>query len=328
MQTMTFRPARGAEDAPALIAVHDACEATDGVDRTSVIEYLPRVEGYAEGLTRSDPEDWVIAEMNGEVVGYGRANIWWAEGDGTHVYLALGWVKPEWRRRGIGTEILRRTEDRFRHLSAVHPHGGKAEFGGNASGTERDATAFLTKNGYRVGYTVLEMHFDGAAGRAPDLPLPVGIELRPALPEHYRAIWQCIGDAYYVHGSDGRFREHADEGDYRRYFHGPSADPSLWFVAWCGSRIAGQVLCRIEHGRGEVFEVSVAHGFRRQGLARALLTHGLRALQARGVPFVRLFTKAENPTRAYQLYESAGFRVLKQFPRWRKPFDPDGEDAR
>jgi len=76
MYTVTFRSARGADDASALVAVHAACEAVDGVDRTSVIEYLPSIEGYAEGLTRSDPEDWVIAEADGEVIGYGRANIW------------------------------------------------------------------------------------------------------------------------------------------------------------------------------------------------------------------------------------------------------------
>ena len=46
-----------------------------------------------------------------------------------------------------------------------------------------------------------------------------------------------------------------------------------------------------------------------------------------GIPFVRLFTQAENPTKAYRLYESAGFRVLKEFPRWRKPFEQNGSIA-
>ena len=92
-------------------------------------------------------------------------------------------------------------------------------------------------------------------------------------------------------------------------------------MAWEGEEVAGQVLCRIERGRGEVYEVSVRPEWRRRGLARGLLAHGLRALQQRGVQTVRLHTVAEFPTQAKNLYGSVGFRVRKEFPRYRKPKD-------
>ena len=45
---------------------------------------------------------------------------------------------------------------------------------------------------------------------------------------------------------------------------------------------------------------------------------GLRALRQRGVAEIRLHTNASFPTRAMDMYRSVGFRVLKEFPRYRK----------
>jgi len=69
-----------------------------------------------------------------------------------------------------------------------------------------------------------------------------------------------------------------------------------------------------------VFEVSVGYGHRRKRLARALLLHGMAALQTRSVPAIRLYIVYESPTAAWQLYEQVGFRKVAVFPRWRKAF--------
>ena len=105
----------------------------------------------------------------------------------------------------------------------------------------------------------------------------------------------------------------------------PGHDPALWQVAWEGEEVAGQVLCKIERGRGEVYEVSVRPQWRRRGLARGLLAFGLRALQERGVSTVRLHTVSEFPTQAKNLYGSVGFHVRKAFPRYRKPKNANRE---
>ena len=110
----------------------------------------------------------------------------------------------------------------------------------------------------------------------------------------------------------------ASEEDFRSYFGQESADPSLWFVAWRGSRVAGVALCRLAKGIGEVYEVSVAHPHRRRGVARALLSRGVAELERRQPQAVRILTRKEFPTQAWRLYESVGFRVIKEFPRWRK----------
>lgn len=79
------------------------------------------------------------------------------------------------------------------------------------------------------------------------------------------------------------------------------------------------MLTQVRDNRAEVFEVSVRAPWRRRGLARALLTRGLQVLIDRRVEAIRLCTLAEFPTRACDLYRSLGFRVVKTFPRYRKP---------
>lgn len=312
-----FRAAHGPADAPALLEIHARCRAADGSDPFSLLEYRPTLPWYQHELANSNPADWVLAEVNGAVVGYGHALWDWAERDNTHVFLHVGWVAPEYRGRGIGSALLARLETRCREKAAAVP-AARYEFGANAAALEQDACQHLEHNGYAPGYHLWEMQRDAAP--APVAPMPAGYELRPALPEHYRAIWQCIGDAYDVSRPGGRFAELPTEDGFNAYFAAENADPSLWFVAWLGSRVAGQVLCRVREQTGEVFELSVGYGHRRRGLARALLSLGVQALIARGVARIRLYTVYENPTAAWQLYQEAGFRKVGVFPRWRKPF--------
>ena len=318
MNTTKFRSPTGADDAAALVRIHELCRAADGHDPISLLEYRPTLAWYQDELTGSNPADWVIAEVDGAVAGYGHALWDWAERDGTHVLLHVGWVAPAWRGQGIGTALLARLEARCR-AKAAGIHAARFEFGANASAREQDACRHLEANSYAPGYTLWEMQHDVAAPLA-DMPWPQGYDLRPVEPDQHRAIWQCIGDAYDVSRPGGRFATVPTEGGYREYYAADGADPALWFVAWQGSRVAGQVLCRVREGCGEVFEVSVGYGHRRQGLARALLLRGVAALRERGVPAVRLYTVYENPTAAWRLYEQVGFRKVATFPRWRKLF--------
>lgn len=128
-----------------------------------------------------------------------------------------------------------------------------------------------------------------------------------------------VEEAYRASRGEGRFAVISDPASYARFLAGSGQDPTLWKVAWDGQEIAGQVLCRIERDRAEVFEVSVRPGWRRRGLARALLAHALNRLHDRGVTVVRLHTREDSPDRAADLYQQLGFRTVKRFPRYRKP---------
>jgi len=318
---LSFRAIRGEEDAAALHAVHVGRMAHDAVDPSSTFEDFPSREHLQASLSKAvagDQQDqWLVAQIDEHVVGYSQVECW-PEGDGTWVYLTLGWVVPEWRGQELGTAMLHWTEDRIRRLAAAqHPHE-KVEFAANASSTEKEATALLLHEGYRAEYTVLEMGLDVSAP-VPVPMLPAGIEVRPALPDHYLLIAASIREAYQYEYDGGRFDEGLDPAAYVTELSEPKHDPTLWQVGWDDDQVVGQVLSLIENGRAEVFEVSVRPAWRRRGLARGLLSRALHGLRARGIDVIRVHTVADFRTRAKDLYRSVGFRVLKEFPRYRKP---------
>jgi len=318
---LSFRPIRGEQDADALYAVHAGRMAHDQIDPFSSFEDVPSREGLSASLSRAVAEgrqgEWLVAQVEAQVVGYSQLECW-PEDDGTWVYLTLGWVLPDWRGRGIGTAMLHWAEDRSRRLAAAWHPAEPFELAANASSTEKEATALLTHEGYLAGYTVLELSLD-AATPVPTYPLPAGLEVRSVRPEHLSLIAASIGEAYRQEYEEGRFQESYDPAAYAAELSAPKHDSTLWQVAWEGDQVAGQVLSIVENGRAEVFEVSVRPAWRRRGLARALLSRALRRLRGRGIDVIRIGTVSEFRTRARDLYSTVGFRVLKEFPRYRKP---------
>lgn len=319
---LSLRPLRGEEDAADLAAVRAGCALRDRVDPLSISESVPTRESMratlARALANGQQAGWLIAEVQGHVVGYSQL-VSWPEADGTLVYLTLGWVLPSWRGQGIGTCMLKRTEERIRRLAADEHPGARSEFAANASSTQTQATALLLHEGYRAAYTVLEMGLDPCAA-LPTGALPEGIHVRPVTPDQYPAIAHCVGESYKHEYAGGRFGEEFDPDDFISKLRDARHDPTLWQVAWDGEQVVGVALSVVEGGRAEVFEVCVRPGWRRRGIARGLLTRALHNLRARGCESIRLRTVAEFRTRARDLYESVGFGVLKEFPRYRKAF--------
>jgi ribosomal protein S18 acetylase RimI-like enzyme len=70
-----------------------------------------------------DPAGLIIAEDNGRCVGFGHAAL--GEEPGIGVICGIG-VRPEQRRRGIGSELLRRCESYLRERGARTLHAGPA----------------------------------------------------------------------------------------------------------------------------------------------------------------------------------------------------------
>ena len=324
---LRFRPFAGVEDADRLHVIQTACAGPDGIDPLSTTERTLSREELAQSLdalTQAGGRDrTILAEVGDEAVGYNRI-FDWVEFDGTHVWLHVGWVVPAWRGRGLGTALLHWAERRIRELAAAQ--GDRWEFAGNASSTEVAATALLRDNGYRPAYTVLEMGVDWGLftqletefSRKNPVSSP-GIVIRPGDAADAALIAASIDESYRGEYEGGRYAERFDPAAYAEELAGANYDPALWRVAWAGDAVVGQVISLIERGRAEVYEVSVRPAWRRRGIARALLVEALRELRRREVAVARLHTVAEFPTQAADLYRSLGFRVLKEFPRYRKP---------
>lgn len=319
---LSFRHPNGAQDAIAMAAVHAGRAAHDSVDPLSSILRNPTVEELQSELgqaaTTGRLDQMLIAEVVGDVVGYASIESWHEE-DGRWVYRPAGWVLPEWRGRGIGTAMLHWGEGLIRRLAAADHPEEPFEYAGSATSTEPDVQALLLYEGYILVYTDLEMDLNPAAP-LPESPIPPGIEVRPAQKEHIPRIGESIGESYRYEFTNNRFHKtnHEAAGQ-TAWYSEPVHDRELWQVAWDGDQVIGQVLPIIQNGVAIIDEVSVRPAWRRKGLARALLLRALRDLRSRGIAVIRLDTQNEFRTRARDLYTSVGFRVVKEFPHYRKP---------
>ena len=77
-------------------------------------ERAPDTRAAVTALLGRDPDAVIVAEHDGELVGSVIAG--W---DGWRCHLYRLAVRPAWRRRGVGSALLRAAEDRFRAVGAV-----------------------------------------------------------------------------------------------------------------------------------------------------------------------------------------------------------------
>lgn len=159
----------------------------------------------------------------------------------------------------------------------------------------------------------------------PGFQLPEGFEIRPATPEHYRAVWDADIEAFRDHNG---FAE-PDESRYQAWLNDPLFfQPEMWKVAWdvATNEIAGMVQNYINHDenaklnrkRGYTENISTRRPFRKRGLARALICESLRMHQALGMTEAALGVDATNPTGALRVYEDCGFKPAKTEIVYRK----------
>jgi mycothiol synthase len=330
LPSLTFRGFRGEEDYPAMVAVIEGSKEADQLERTSSVQDVARSYQY---LTNCDPyRDMLFAEVKGQVVGYSR--VWWQEElDGTRVYEHFCYLLPQWRGKGVRRAMLRHNERRLRQLAAEHQavfsatdgNGPARFFQAWGADTETDWLSLLSDAGYKAVRYSFEMVRPDLE-ELPDLPLPEGLEVRRARPVQYRTIWQANQEAFKDHW--GAIEWH-DEW-FEEWKVSPTFQPELWQVAWQGEEVAGMVLNYIDAKENEAYErrrgytedICVRRPWRRRGLARSLIARSLRLLKAQGMNEAALGVDADNPHGALRLYQSMGFRTIKQYTILRKRLEP------
>lgn len=329
---LTLRGFAGEADFPKMLAVIMDSREEDQIERVEALEDIVRTYTH---LTNCNPAtDMVFAEVAGEVVGYGRLT-WSEEKSGLWVYTHFGFLKPAWRRRGIGRAMLQILQMRLREIAAGHLANGErqadspAVFRSWASESEKNCCALLASEGFqpiRYGYTMVRSDLENI----PDLALPPGIEVRPVDWEsHRRQIFDAEQEAFrdhwgYIEPTEEIYKAWVGEID-----DDPDLDPSLWRVAWQGNEVVGMVRSFIladenleyDRLRGYTEHISVRRPWRRQGIARSLIGMSLRALKERGMTEAALGVDTENTSGALRIYEFMGFRPVKVHITFDKPLD-------
>jgi ribosomal protein S18 acetylase RimI-like enzyme len=316
----TFRSFRGPDDFPRMTAVLDAARPVDGFEWVDTPETLA---AFFAHLDNCDPyRDMLFVERGGGVVAYNRC--WWEqEENGPRIYAHRGVADPAWRGRGLGRAAVHWLEARLRAIAAEHDFAGERLFQAAAGDQEPGRMALLESEGYRpvrYGFNMVRPLTEPVEVT----PLPPGLEVRPVEPEHYRAIWDADVEA---------FRDHwgyvpPTESGYDGWLASPLFQPERWQIAWDTTRgeVAGMVQNFVMEAENKVYQrrrgytegISVRRPYRRQGLARALLTRSLQNYQAQGFTEAALGVDAENPNGALGLYESVGFKVVRKLTIYRK----------
>jgi mycothiol synthase len=316
---LILRHLRLSDDIPPMNAIANAVRLSQGDDFYTTDEQMRQ---FYENPPGSDPaRDVAIAEIDGQIVGYGRA-AWHEQPDGPRIYEVIPFVDPTVAGEDVFMAMVDVLEARLRTIATDHPAVEKLfeTFGGD-SAPERES--LLEGIGYepvRHGYAMLRPTVDDL----PDAPLPEGLEIRDVLPEHLPAIWAADQEAF----SDAWGFAPATEGDYERFLTDPvMSDTSLWRVAWDRDEVAGQVRSFISTAENERFgrtrgyteHISVRRPWRRRGLARALIAASFPLLRARGMTEAGLGVDTENVSGALSVYEGCGFRPINRTTTYRRP---------
>jgi GNAT superfamily N-acetyltransferase len=217
-------------------------------------------------------------------------------------------------------------QNRLSEIARAHGADGPRVFQAFTADKAAGTRALLESDGYAVvrrGYLMVRPDLEAL----PDFPLPEGLEVRPALPEHYRLLWDADQEA---------FRDHwgftpGTEADYQGWLNDPTIfQPHLWQIAWdpATNQVAGQVRgfvnfnenAQFNRQRGWCEFISVRRPWRQRGLARALIVRTLQRFKEIGMTESALGVDTENLTGALRVYQACGFRPVKVWLTYRRSF--------
>ncbi|WP_246657792.1 GNAT family N-acetyltransferase [Arthrobacter yangruifuii] len=260
--------------------------------------------------TSGDPgKDTLLGlDKDGTARAYGRIAL----NPGSETGSGFGGVDPQWRRRGIGTAVVRWQESRLRErLMAEHrKHGVLRTYAEEANASQ---VALLESAGAHVVRYFTEMSRP-LAGELPDADLPEGMEFRTFSADISDAVRRAHNEAFQDHwGSEPRNKER-----WGFTVGHPEFRPQWSFaVLDTGSgEVAAYQLASFDpegkeiHGytEGYTMLLGVRRGWRGRKLAPAMLREAMRRFREDGMEHAGLGVDTENPSGALGLYESLGYK--------------------
>jgi mycothiol synthase len=312
------RQLRDASDYARLAELMWAAHSFDGIPWLPTGENL-RVE-YEDNEGIEPARDLLLVEIVERLIG--SSSVERTVRDGIATYNVSGWVHPEYRRRGLGTALLKWNLRRAEERATSEPSGMPLAAQGFAEITETGHVALLTAAEFEPVRHFFLMH-RARLDDVPAAPIPDGLELRPVTPDQHRAIFDAESEAFLDHWGS---HEWGDDR-FRTTFAKAELDTALWVVAWDGDQVAGVVETwvwpeenrKLGVRRGWLERISVRRPWRRRGLARAITAASLVRLREAGLGEAMLGVDSENANGALGLYESLGFAIYQRAAAYRRP---------
>jgi mycothiol synthase len=258
---------------------------------------------WSESTFDLERDAWVIEAPDGSLAAYGEIG----DAGGEHDWFeAMGWVHPDYRGRGLGTELVARMEERARDLAAMSAKA--AEHWVFASAADRAGIGLLEAHGFEVGRQFWHMKAELEEPIQPSAP--AGVTVRPFDPgSEVRTMYELMEDTFSEHWGKRPFAYE----DWLRILDRSDYDPDLWLVAEADGELAGGLIGKVLEGRGFVDDLGVLKKFRGRGIGTALLERSFETFRSKGYPSVMLNVDSGNETGAVRLYERVGMRVTARF---------------
>jgi len=310
----------GPDDYGPIAELIGAAMIADGVPYAPTATNLKIDMETNEGSDRFD--DVVVAEVDGRLIA--RSTVERMVRDDTPMYKVEGEVHPDYRRRGIGTWLFDWSVARAKARAAVEDPGVHVKLTSWTEDASLGNVALLNRAGFQPVRSFYLMHRT-LVDEIPDAPLPDGLEIRPVVDGHRRAILEAENEAFRDHWG----HREMTETTYTATFARPELDTNLWVVAWDGDQIAGVVQNwiwpteneRLGVKRGWLEHISVRRPWRRRGLARAITAASLIRLREAGMEDGILGVDSENANGALGLYEGLGFEQVSRAAAYRRDLE-------
>jgi ribosomal protein S18 acetylase RimI-like enzyme len=338
---LLFRAYLGEQDLPEMLDIFRSSRfgGHDFDHDDIVLESLEDITNKFRHLNNCDPfQDIRIAEVGGRMIAYGRVTWWPVQASlgaqEKRIYFMSWYIRPEWCGQGLDRTFLYLSQQRLRQVirqqDSQAPFGGARLFESNATDLQPELAHLLEADGFQAvqwGSTMTCSNLQMAL----DVPLPVGLEVRPVRPDNYRQVWDAMWEAF---NADADY-VHPTENDFVHWQQSSQFQPDLWQVAWDhdftsgAGVVAGMVLNYITRditgtGPGTAWteDICVRRPWRRRGLARALLARSVRMFREMGFSQTSLGVDLNNPHGARQLYESMGYQLVSVLTVYQRPVDP------
>ncbi|NJL45685.1 MAG: GNAT family N-acetyltransferase [Leptolyngbyaceae cyanobacterium SM2_3_12] len=310
------RPAEGAQDLPALVELYDRCEVVDQLDSAPSLEDLQRRLDHPPPGGTQYRQLWETPD--GQLIGV--ASVWVDDPrEILEVWLGIR-VHPDYRHQGLEAEILNWCEQfsQSQAESAQVP----AQLWAGVRDDRPYYRAMYETQGYQAVRWFNEM--ERCLGEPMATPqFPAGFTSRLTHAAEAEAWVEMFNQSFVDHWNFTPLTL----ADRQYSLNYPTYQPELDWVAvaadgtlagFCKVHIPKEENARKHRREGWISLLGTRRGYRRLGLARALLHQGLQQLQAAGLETALLGVDSENPNQAKALYESAGFRVKETYISYEK----------
>jgi mycothiol synthase len=245
----------------------------------------------------------LLARLDGDPAGYGIAGVFPEEEDEPYAFADVG-VRPDLRRRGIGSALLAALSD---HVRALGKDALQLEVGDE----EANARAFFQRRGYVEieRQKALELGLSSLEPAAPVIPEGVEIATWAERPDLVLQMYGLYREASAdIPGLDAETTSSFD--DWRLWeLERPTRRHDLSFVAFVADKVVGYATLNIFPAGGFHGLTAVAREWRRRGVGRALKQSQIAAAKAAGIS--KLFTESEERNEPMRrLNEQLGFRPI------------------